>query len=118
MLTFMNDSDLKSTSRTDICLWLDFYGQLLTRHTRDVLELHYGEDMSLSEIGENLGISRQAVHDRIRQGLQSLSEFESKLELVSKFRKQKDCIDQMVRSLDDGKLAAARELLIRLDGLL
>ncbi len=47
---------------------LDHYGELLTSRQKDVLELHYGDDLSLSEIAEELEISRQAVHDSIQRG--------------------------------------------------
>jgi len=54
-----------------VVLWLDFYSQLLTDRTREVLELHYNEDMTVSEIAEHLAITRQGVHDKIRQGISS-----------------------------------------------
>ena len=118
MLISMSAIDPKNLSRTDVCLWLDFYGQLLTSHTRDVLDLHYGEDMSLSEIAENLGISRQAVHDRIRQGVQNLADYEGKLELVKRFRAQKTYIEQAIRALDNGESLTARNCLLQMDSLL
>ena len=46
---------------------LDFYGELLTDKQRECLDLHYNEDLSLSEIAEQLGISRQGVWDNIRR---------------------------------------------------
>lgn len=118
MMGFMRDTDLNNLSHTDICLWLDFYGQLLTGHTREVLELHFAEDMSLSEIAENLGITRQAVHDRIRQGIGNLAEYEAKLGLVGKFRSQKECIDQAIQALEAGSAGLAHEKLLQLNGLL
>ena len=114
----MRENDLNNLSRTDICLWLDFYGQLLTSHTRDVLDLHYGEDMSLSEIAANLGITRQAVHDRIRQGVGSLAGYETKLGLVGRFSVQKECISEAISAIDAGDPGSAREKLLQLSGLL
>jgi len=114
----MRENDLHNLSRTDICLWLDFYGMLLTSHTRDVLELHYGEDMSLSEIAENLGITRQAVHDRIRQGTGNLLDFENKLGLAGRFMIQKNCVAEALQALDAGDAAIARDKLMLLNGML
>ncbi|HAL73664.1 MAG TPA: hypothetical protein DCM45_01065 [Clostridiales bacterium] len=111
----MRDNDLQNLSRTDICLWLDFYGELLTNHTRDVLELHFSEDMSLSEIAENLGITRQAVHDRIRQGTGSLMGFEDKLGLAARFKTQKVFLAEALQALDNGEMTIVREKLQQLN---
>lgn len=68
----------------------DFYGELLTEHQRTV----YGElvtnDMSLSEIAEEQGISRQAVHDIIKRCDKQLETYESKLHLLENFLKTKE----------------------------
>ena len=72
-----------------VCLLLDFYGQLLTERTREILELRFQEDMSLAEIAEDCGISRQAAHDAIHRGVSSLTEYEEKLKLVERFTQQK-----------------------------
>ena len=103
----MREGDLNNPSHTDVCLWLDFYGQLLTERTREVLELHYSEDMSLSEIAENLGITRQAVHDRIRQGVLGLTDYENKLGLAERFRNQKTCIGEAIQALEAGRAGEA-----------
>jgi len=114
----MRVGDLNNLSHNDVCLWLDFYSQLLTDRTRDVLELHYSEDMSLSEIAENLGITRQAVHDRIRQGLLGLTQYEEKLGLVKRYRIQKNCIGETIRALESGDCAEALAQLRQLDRLI
>lgn len=62
------------------------YGDMLTDKQRDVLELYYNEDLSLAEIAENTGISRQGARDSIKRGEETLQYFEDKLGL---FRKQK-----------------------------
>ena len=54
---------------------LDFYGELLTDKQRECFDLHFNEDLSLSEIAEQLSISRQAVWDNIRRAELSLSEY-------------------------------------------
>ena len=64
---------------------LDFYGALLTERQRSCYELHVNEDLSLSEIAEQSGISRQGVWDSIRHAEQSLREMEEKTGLVRRF---------------------------------
>ena len=103
---------------TDICLLLDFYGQLLTDRNREALEWHYGDDLSLSEIAGQLAITRQAVSDRIHLGLNSLNRFEAKLGLVARFQQQQQCIKDVLNDLESASYAAARDKLERLNSLL
>ena len=64
---------------------LDCYGELLTDKQRDYMELYYCEDLSLSEISDEVGITRQGVRDCIKKGETLLFSFEEKLRLLSKF---------------------------------
>nr|WP_294679968.1 YlxM family DNA-binding protein [uncultured Blautia sp.] len=66
-------------------LLFDFYGELLTERQRQVYTSVILEDYSLSEVAEDLGISRQGVHDMIRRCNHTLEEYEKKLHLVEKF---------------------------------
>lgn len=66
-------------------LLYDFYGELLTDRQRQVYESVVLEDYSLSEVAEELEISRQGVHDMIRRCNKTLEEYEAKLHLVEKF---------------------------------
>jgi predicted DNA-binding protein YlxM (UPF0122 family) len=70
---------------TQITMLFDFYGELLTEKQKLILDLFYNEDCSLGEIGAEMGISRQAVHDAIKRSEQSLVTYEEKLGLVKKF---------------------------------
>ncbi len=63
----------------------DFYGELLTESQREILEMYYFEDLSLSEIAETRGTSRAAVHDLIRRSEEKLAGYEEKLHLVERF---------------------------------
>lgn len=74
----------------DISLLFDFYGDMLTDKQRDVVELYYNDDLSLSEIAENEGITRQGVHDSIKRAESQLLEMEERLGLVRRFRAMKD----------------------------
>jgi len=58
---------------------LDFYGAVLTEKQRDILTGYYDEDLSLAELAENCGITRQGVRDAIKHGEATLSELETKL---------------------------------------
>lgn len=69
-----------------IAVLLDFYGELLTEKQVQALDLYYNEDMSLAEIAEPLGISRQGVRDSIKRGEKQLREFENTLGLAQRFK--------------------------------
>ena len=58
---------------------LDFYGEVLTPKQREMLNQYYNDDLSLSEIGENFGITRQGARDAIKHGETTLKELEAKV---------------------------------------
>ena len=64
----------------------DFYGELLTERQKEFFDLYYNEDLSLSEIAENAGISRQGVRELIKKAEDELLFFEEKLGLFKTFR--------------------------------
>ena len=63
---------------------LDVYGAMLTDKQRDMMELYYDEDLSLAEIAEHEGISRQGVRDSIKRGEEAMEELEEKLGIIKK----------------------------------
>ena len=73
-------------ARVELNYLLDFYGPLLTAHRREVLRLYCEEDLSLAEIAEQLGITRQGVSDAINKGRKQLSDYEEKLGLAGRYR--------------------------------
>lgn len=77
------------------CLLLDFYGELLTDKQRECCDLHFNEDLSLGEIAEQLGISRQAVWDNIRRGESTLEETERKTGLIRRFSGNREKLDEL-----------------------
>ena len=81
-------------------LLFDFYGSLLTEKRQEVMSLYYEEDMSLSEISEELGISRPAVHDSLKSSEKKLAEYEKKLGLVEKYRKRSLLTGKISEELD------------------
>lgn len=70
---------------------LDCYGDLLTEHQRNVMELYYCEDLSLSEIGEPMGITRQAVRSLIKRTEDVLLDYENKLHFAERLQKMRRC---------------------------
>jgi predicted DNA-binding protein YlxM (UPF0122 family) len=83
-----------------INLLYDFYGQMLTEKQRNVIELYYYDDLSLGEISEKLGISRQGVHDILKRSEKTLCYYEEKLSLVSKFAVQRAKLEEACTILD------------------
>ncbi len=73
----------------------DFYGKLLTDHQRRIYEDIVFNDMSLSEIAQEQGISRQGVHDLVRRCDKILEDYEEKLKLVEKFYQTKRLVGQI-----------------------
>ena len=88
----------------------DFYGELLTEHQRRVYEDALYNDLSLGEIAQEQGISRQGVHDLIRRCDRILQEYESKLHLVERFAKARKTIAEIERlTLAAGEAADLQE---------
>lgn len=69
----------------EISYLLDFYGECLTEKQRSFLDYYYNDDLSLSEISENEGITRQGVRDAIKRAENILFNMESKLGLAKRF---------------------------------
>lgn len=83
-----------------LTLLYDFYGELLTEKQKQVYEMHYQNDLSLTEIGEELSISRQAVRDQLKRTERILWGYEEKLQLVARFQTQKKAVKRMQRILE------------------
>ncbi len=98
---------------------LDFYGELLTERQRSCYDLHVNEDLSLSEIAEQSGISRQGVWDNIRRAEQTLREIEEKTGLVRRFtvlRQGLASIERQVGAIEQsssGELRLAAQAILR-----
>ena len=76
-------------------LLYDFYGELLTPHQKEIYEKFVLEDLSLSEIAQDAGISRQGVHDMIKRCGRLLEGYEAKLHLVEKFLHIRESVRQI-----------------------
>ncbi len=82
-------------------LLYDFYGELLTNHQKEIYEQFVLDDLSLSEIAESAGISRQGVHDLVKRCNKILEGYEAKLHLVEKFLSVKLKVQRMNELLEE-----------------
>ncbi|MCD8036521.1 MAG: YlxM family DNA-binding protein [Clostridiales bacterium] len=92
----VTDLDILKTT-----LLYDFYGELLTDKQKEIYELFYQNDMSLSEIAGELEISRQAVRDQLKRTEKILSDYEDKLRLVEKFMANKASANRIRELIDE-----------------
>lgn len=76
-------------------LLYDFYGELLTEHQRQIYEDAVFQDMSLSELAEEHGISRQGIHDLIKRCDKQLKAYEEKLGLLARFSRIKEMVKEI-----------------------
>ena len=94
-------------ARVELNTLLDFYGPLLTEHRREVLRLYCEEDLSLSEIAEQMGITRQGVGDALQKGRRQLKDYERKLGLAERYRALGEQARRCMRALDGVHAAGA-----------
>ena len=80
----------------NISLLFDFYGEILTEKQQDVIDYYYNDDLSLAEISEHLGITRQGVRDSIKRAEATLIEMEEKLGLAKRFREIQHGLDKII----------------------
>ena len=85
---------------TEVSLLYDFYGKLLTERQQQVMSLYHEENYSLSEIAEEFSISRQGVHDALKNAERALNEYEEKLGLMKRFEESRNAIEKIEESLD------------------
>ena len=99
--------------------WLTaFYGGLLTEKQRQVLTLHCEEDLSLAEIAQEAGVSRQGVHDMLTRAAQRLFDMEEKLGMAARFRRMEEGLEECRALLQEKRYDEAVgviDTLIRLD---
>lgn len=98
-------------------LLYDFYGELLTEHQRHIYEDVVFNDMSLSEIAEEQGISRQGVHDLIKRCDRILAGYEEKLKLVQKFNQTKQMVEEIKELAGSYKKSGDMTLIDRIEEL-
>ncbi len=78
-----------------ISFLLDFYGDMLTEKQREMISLYYNDDLSLAEIAEDQGITRQGVRDAIKRAEQQLTDMEACLGLARRFGEMRDGLSKI-----------------------
>ena len=104
----------------NISFLLDFYGDVLTEKQREILDLYYNEDLSLAEIAESSGLTRQGVRHVIKKAEDELTTLENKLGLANHFVKLSNAYDTIASNLLTvsemvEKNAAKQEIINRLN---
>lgn len=98
-------AELVLEKNIEISLLFDFYGQLLKQQQQQAISLYYNDDLSLSEIASDLGITRQGVRDCIKRGETQLLTYEEKLGLMKRFHETESGlyeIENLAEKLLDG----------------
>lgn len=99
----------------EIALLFSFYGKMLTDRQADTVDLYYNEDLSLSEVGAELGISRQGVRDNLKRAEAILYDTEERLGLVKRFlgiKKKLSQIDEIIAEIEASP--ESRELSVKI----
>lgn len=86
-------------SKAELSLLLDYYGSFLTERRRELMRCSADEDMSLSEIAEVAGVSRQSVRDSIAKGAEELALYEQRLGLISRDRALRGIAERLDEAL-------------------
>ncbi len=85
----------------EIGILLDYYGSLLSKTQYNIADMYYNQDLSLSEISEITGITRQGIHDNVKRTEVLLLEFEDKLKMKHTYEKVRSLSCDILDILDD-----------------
>lgn len=85
--------------KIEISMLWQIYGALLTEKQKEYIDYYYNEDLSLAEIAQNDGITRQGVRDIIKKGEKKLFEYEKKLEFMKRMSKQENIIENVLKEI-------------------
>ncbi len=86
--------------KVEVSVLYDYYQELLTKTQRNIIELYFNYDLSLSEIAEEIGISRQAVYDHIKRTEKLLFDYEEKLQMVKNDQSRRDKIQELIEKIE------------------
>ena len=84
----------------EMSLLFDFYGETLTEKQRELFDLYYNEDLSLAEIAEHAGITRQGVRDSIKRAEHTLRDMEDRLGLVARYGGTERCAEELMHEVE------------------
>ena len=85
----------------------DFYGSLLNRSQNEVMALYHEDNLSLSEIAEELGQTRQAVHYTLRKSEKALGSYEEKLGLLASYKENQRLAQKAYKLIDSADIAGS-----------
>jgi len=108
-------SDVEKVLRQS--LLYDFYGELLTEHQKSIYEDYVLNDLSLSEIAADRGISRQGVHDLIKRCDNILESYEEKLLLLSKFLEAKKKVNEIHQLANEVMITKDFDAIAKIDSI-
>ena len=97
--------------KVDLAFLSAFYGGMLTENQRRILSLHCEEDLSLGEIAEEVGISRQAAHETLVRASAKLTEMESALGVAKRFRRMESGLEDALSLLRTRDYCRAEKIL-------
>ena len=97
--------------KVELAWLMAFYGGMLTDKQREVLTLHCEEDMSLAEIAQETGVSRQGVHDMLTRAAQRLTDMEEKLGVAARFRRMETGLERCRALLQEKRYEEAGDAL-------
>lgn len=99
------------SKRIETGLLLDYYGALLNKTQYDVAEMYYNQDMSLSEISEIMGITRQGIHDSVKRTEALLLRFEDKLKMKHNYERVRSLAFDILSVINGLRIKDCGELL-------
>ncbi len=108
----MNREDLKR--KVDLAFLSAFYGGMLTEKQRQIVSLHCEEDLSFAEIAEEVGISRQAVHESLSRAASRMIGMEASLGMAKRFHRMEEGLEAALEALKSKDYPRAEQLLTEL----
>jgi len=100
----MHEKDLS------VSVFLDLYGDILEERPRQILDMYFNDDYSLSEISELLGITRQGVGESVRKSVKRLRDMEEKLHLMDRITQFEKCRDELAMQVSSAQLENLSEI--------
>ena len=91
----MSSENALKENAVEMCLLFDFYGAMLTQRQQEIFDLYYNDDLSLSEISEQMQISRQAVRDSVTRSKNLMIGFKQRLGLVRRFQENSEAFQRI-----------------------
>ena len=91
----MSSENALKENAVEMCLLFDFFGAMLTQRQQEIFDLYYNDDLSLSEISEQMQISRQAVRDSVTRSKNLMIGFEQRLGLVRRFQENSEAFQRI-----------------------